>query len=39
VLLTPPHHWNTLVRPEEDNDIEEHECSGVNGALGATNHD
>jgi hypothetical protein len=39
VLLTPSHHWNTQVRPEGDDDMQEHECSGVMGALGATNHD
>jgi hypothetical protein len=39
VLLTPPHHWNALVRPEGFDDMQEHKCSGIKGALGVTNHD
>jgi hypothetical protein len=25
LLALPPHHWNTQVKPEGDNDIQEHE--------------
>jgi hypothetical protein len=39
VLLSPPHHWNILVRPEGFDDMQEHKCSIIMGALGVTNHD
>jgi hypothetical protein len=35
VLLTPPHHHHKAqVRSEGDDDMQEHECSGIKGALG-----
>jgi hypothetical protein len=40
LLLTfSPHHQNTRVRPEEDDDMQEHEYSVIRGAPGATIHD
>ncbi len=38
MLLTPPHYWNTLVIPDGFNDMQEHMCSVIMGALGVTNH-
>jgi hypothetical protein len=38
--LTPPlYHHNAQVRPEGDNDMQEHEYGGIKGALGVTVHD
>jgi hypothetical protein len=37
--LAPPHHQNTLVRPEGFGDIEEHECGVAMEAMEVTNHD
>jgi hypothetical protein len=34
VPVTPPHHQNTLVRPEGFDDMQEHKCSVIKGALG-----
>ena len=41
MLLTPPHHWNAQMRPEGDDDMQEHESGWWHkaGALGVTIHD
>jgi hypothetical protein len=35
----PPHHRNAQVKPEGDDDMQEHEDGDVMGAQGATKHD
>jgi hypothetical protein len=40
VLLTlPPHHLNAWVKPEGDDDMQEHEYSDIIRAKAATIHD
>ena len=39
LLALPPHHQNAQVKPEGDDDMQEHEYSGGMGAQGVTIHD